>query len=143
MPEVEARKAFDLCVQRHISVSFLSTVSSSPQAIKLNFPLSAVAALPVLEFEARKDAAQLIGAIVRLDNSGDRPGERYVLENPQLLDLLFDGCARGLQHDLLSSCLCCVSNRLQMQHATRLHLSAKHRLHAQSSHPPLRRLRAH
>lgn len=129
------------------------------QAIKLNFPMSAVAALPVLEFEARKDAAQvhhgspchscthvtsdfvqrqgniccvpamslpgnttmftlwlrvdlvtkrlhtlrtltmlarplqLVGAIVRLDNSGDRPGERYVLENPQLLDMLFDGCA--------------------------------------------------
>ncbi len=62
------------------------------QAIKLNFPMSAVSALPVLEFEARKDAAQLIGAIVRLDNSGDRPGERYVLENPQLLDLLLDGC---------------------------------------------------
>ena len=29
------------------------------QAIKLNFPVSAVGALPVLEFEARKDAAQV------------------------------------------------------------------------------------
>ena len=61
--------------------------------MKLDFPTSAVAALPVLEFEARKDAAQLLGAIVRLDNAGDRPGERYVNEHPQLLDLLFDGCA--------------------------------------------------
>jgi calcium binding protein 39 len=68
-----------------------SAVVTAYEAIKLNFPLSAVNALPVLEFEARKDAAQLIGAIVRLDNSGDRPGERYVIENPQLLDLLFDG----------------------------------------------------
>jgi hypothetical protein len=62
------------------------------QAVKTGFPVAAVAALPYLEFEARKDAAQLVGAIVRLDNGGDKPGERYVLEHPQLITLLFDGC---------------------------------------------------
>lgn len=60
--------------------------------MKAGFPVAAVAALPYLEFEARKDAAQLVGAIVRLDNGGDKPGERYVLEHPQLITLLFDGC---------------------------------------------------
>ena len=66
--------------------------------MKTGFPVAAVAALPYLEFEARKDAAQLVGAIVRLDNGGDKPGERYVLEHPQLITLLFDGCGLNCTH---------------------------------------------
>lgn len=61
------------------------------QAIKHDFLMSAVRALPNLEFEARKDAAQVIGAIVRLDNGGDVPGIKYVTETPELLTALFDG----------------------------------------------------
>ena len=61
------------------------------QAIKHDFPISAVLALPNLEFEARKDAAQVIGAIVRLDNGGDVPGVQYVVEKPKLLESLFLG----------------------------------------------------
>ena len=48
--------------------------------------------LPALEFEARKDAAQMVGAVLRLDNGGDCPGTQYLLSHPQLLTVLFEGC---------------------------------------------------
>ena len=35
----------------------------------------------------------MVGAVVRLDYEGACPGATYILENPRLLDLLFDGCA--------------------------------------------------
>lgn len=68
-----------------------AAVVTAYEAVKLDFPMTAIAVLPLLEFEARKDAAQLLGAVVRLDNSGDTPGVRYVHENPKLIDLLFEG----------------------------------------------------
>lgn len=71
------------------------------QAIKHDFPISAVLALPNLEFEARKDAAQVIGAIVRLDNGGDVPGVHYVVEKPKLLESLVDGYRLALSRAAL------------------------------------------
>mmetsp|Transcript_11561 Transcript_11561/g.34696 ORF Transcript_11561/g.34696 Transcript_11561/m.34696 type:complete len:336 (+) Transcript_11561:410-1417(+) len=68
-----------------------AAVTTTYEAIKHDFLMSAVRALPNLEFEARKDAAQVIGAIVRLDNGGDVPGIKYVTETPELLTALFDG----------------------------------------------------
>lgn len=56
-------------------------------------PKLAVSALNSLEFEARKDAAQLLGAIIRLDSGGNMPGVTYVLRHPELLQMLFDGCS--------------------------------------------------
>lgn len=61
------------------------------EALNHNLPKLAVRALPALEFEARKDTAQLLGAIIRLDCNGNMPGVKYVQKNPDLLDLLFDG----------------------------------------------------
>lgn len=83
----------------------VNTTCHMRQAVKTGFPVAAVAALPYLEFEARKDAAQLIGAIVRLDNGGDKPGERYALEHPQLITLLFDGCGPAGHTDNVHQCL--------------------------------------
>lgn len=61
------------------------------EACKVGLPLAVARALLLLEFEARKDAAQVVGAVVRLDSSGDSPGALYIQQNPELLDLLFDG----------------------------------------------------
>lgn len=63
------------------------------EACKYDLPLLLVQKLPLLEFESRKDAAQVVGAIVRLDSAGDNVGVRFVLANPQMLKLLFEGCA--------------------------------------------------
>lgn len=61
------------------------------EALKHDMPILAVHALPSLDFEARKDAAQLLGAIVRLECDGNMPGAVYVRNHPELLQLLFDG----------------------------------------------------
>lgn len=47
--------------------------------------------LPVLQFEARKDAAQLFGAVVRLENKGEQPGVQFVSRHPECLETLFNG----------------------------------------------------
>jgi hypothetical protein len=52
-----------------------------------------VSYLGMLEFESRKDLAAIFSALVRIDNSGDLPGLRYILENDQILLTLFEGCA--------------------------------------------------
>lgn len=49
--------------------------------------------LGVLHFEARKDAAQLFGAIVRLENKEEQPGAAYVAGQPEVMEMLFNGCA--------------------------------------------------
>lgn len=61
------------------------------EALKYDMPKLAVGALTSLEFEARKDAAQLLGAIIRLDSGANMPGVKYVLRHPELLQMLFDG----------------------------------------------------
>ncbi len=69
----------------------------------MGLPLRIAQVLPALEFEARKDAAQMVGAVLRLDNGGDCPGTQYLLHHPQLLTVLFEGCAH-LRKPLGHSC---------------------------------------
>ena len=68
----------------------------------MGLPLRIAQVLPALEFEARKDAAQMVGAVLRLDNGGDCPGTQYLLQHPQLLTVLFEGCVRARRAALSS-----------------------------------------
>ena len=61
------------------------------EACKMDMPLLLASKLGLLEFEAKKDAAQIFGFLVRLDNGGDKPGVRFVQNNSDMLDLLFKG----------------------------------------------------
>jgi Mo25-like len=61
------------------------------EACKSDLPLALVSKFALLEFESRKDAAQVVGAIVRLNSSGDAVGVQYVQRNPQMLEMLFAG----------------------------------------------------
>ena len=70
----------------------------------MGLPLRVAQVLPALEFEARKDAAQMVGAVLRLDNGGDCPGMQYLLHHPQLLTVLFEGC---VLLDKLVGHVCC------------------------------------
>lgn len=48
--------------------------------------------LEFLDFEVRKDAAQVFGALVRIKDRNDRcPGALYVQQNHHILDQLFEG----------------------------------------------------
>jgi hypothetical protein len=48
--------------------------------------------IPQLDFEARKDVAQIFGAIVRIKDQDEQPiGAQYVRQRPDLLDALVDG----------------------------------------------------
>ncbi|KXZ56674.1 hypothetical protein GPECTOR_1g607 [Gonium pectorale] len=48
--------------------------------------------LDVMEFESRKDAAQIFGALVRIKENDERgPGATYVLAHPEIPTLLFNG----------------------------------------------------
>lgn len=60
-------------------------------ACKNEMPLLLASKLGLLEFEAKKDAAQIFGFLVRLDNGGDKPGVRFVQNNSDMLDMLFKG----------------------------------------------------
>lgn len=61
------------------------------EACKMDMPLLLASKLGLLEFEAKKDAAQIFGFLVRLDNGGDKPGVRFVQNNSDMLDMLFKG----------------------------------------------------
>lgn len=64
------------------------------EVVKTDFQLLLVENLVYLEFEARKDAAQVFGAIVRIrDDAVDPacPGALYVLHNQSILRILFEG----------------------------------------------------
>jgi calcium binding protein 39 len=46
-----------------------------------------------LDFEARKDAAQVFGVSVRIKDEHDRsPGAAYVFAHPYIMNKLFEGC---------------------------------------------------
>lgn len=71
-----------------------SVVALVRQVVRTDFQLLVVQHLPLLDFEARKDAAQVFGAIVRIrdDAAGSVcPGAEYVVRRPQIMALLFDG----------------------------------------------------
>jgi calcium binding protein 39 len=64
------------------------------QVVKTDFQSLLVENLVNLEFEARKDAAQVFGAIVRIrDDTADPacPGAQYVLQHQDILRILFEG----------------------------------------------------
>jgi calcium binding protein 39 len=48
-----------------------------------------------LDFESRKDAAQVFGALVRIRENEERgPGAHYILNHPEIPTLLFNGWVR-------------------------------------------------
>lgn len=65
----------------------------SMECCKYDFPHLVAAKLALLDFESRKDAAQICGAIFRMDGGGQEvgPGVSYVLNHPDLLETLFQG----------------------------------------------------
>jgi len=71
-----------------------SVMSLVMEVVKTDFQLLLVQDLVHLEFEARKDAAQVFGAIVRIRNDTQDPacpGALYVLQHPQIMEYLFEG----------------------------------------------------
>ena len=67
-------------------------IALAHEVVRTDFLLLLVTHLPSLDFEARKDAAQVFGAVVRIRDASDQcPGAGYVREHPQILDMLFDG----------------------------------------------------
>lgn len=62
------------------------------EACKTELVSEIVDCLGMLDFETRKDAAQIFGAIMRLeDEAGHSPGKEYVLSHSDVLPTLFDG----------------------------------------------------
>ncbi|CAL5226800.1 g9661 [Coccomyxa viridis] len=61
------------------------------EACKVGLPLVLAHKLNLLDFETRKDAAQVCGCIFRMDSNADGPGVRFVHEHPEILDILFQG----------------------------------------------------
>lgn len=87
------------------------------EGCKMDLPLLLASKLGLLEFEAKKDAAQIFGFLVRLDNGGDKPGVRFVQQNPDMLDMLFKGWVRlqckhnpALKRSLCILCVCHVAD---------------------------------
>ena len=74
-----------------------NVIALAHEVVRTDFLLLLVTHLPSLDFEARKDAAQVFGAVVRIrDAAGQEcPGAGYVREHAQILDMLFDGCVGG------------------------------------------------
>jgi calcium binding protein 39 len=61
--------------------------------VRTDFVLLLVRNICLLDFETRKDAAQVFGALVRIkEDAAERsPGAIYVEQHPQILRWLFDG----------------------------------------------------
>lgn len=69
-----------------------AVITLALEVVKTDFLLLVVQRLSLLGFEARKDAAQVFGAVVRIkDQQEQSPGARYVQHHPHILDVLFDG----------------------------------------------------
>ena len=69
-----------------------NAIVMATEACSSNLLSLLVAHLPELEFEARKDVAQIFGAIVRIKDQNDQPiGALHVREHPEILDALVDG----------------------------------------------------
>jgi calcium binding protein 39 len=63
------------------------------QVVRTDFVLLLVSNIALLDFETRKDAAQVFGALVRIkEDAAERsPGAIYVEAHPQILSMLFGG----------------------------------------------------
>lgn len=71
-----------------------AVITLAAEIVKTDFLLMVVQQLTVLGFEARKDAAQVFGAVVRIKDQNDAcPGARHVEGHLDILQMLFQGCA--------------------------------------------------
>jgi calcium binding protein 39 len=62
------------------------------EAVRTKFLRHIVENLELLEFEPRKDAANVFGALVRIKDDQERcPGALFILNNSYLLEKLFQG----------------------------------------------------
>lgn len=69
-----------------------SVIACAHQAIAKNLPSLLIKHLKELDFESRKDAAQVFGAIVRIKDADDKcPGAEYVMQHLEIIDTLFAG----------------------------------------------------
>eukprot|EP00879_Flechtneria_rotunda_P011050 GHRR01011546.1.p1 GENE.GHRR01011546.1~~GHRR01011546.1.p1 ORF type:complete len:242 (+),score=4.26 GHRR01011546.1:71-796(+) len=69
-----------------------SVIALAQEVVKTDFQLLLVKCIPLLDFETRKDASQVFGAIVRIKDHDDKcPGAQYVQEHQEILDVLFTG----------------------------------------------------
>ena len=74
-----------------------AALALTADACSANLPDKLVAKLPALDFEARKDAAAVCGAVFRMQQHNDEtgafetPGADHLLSRPQLLEKLIDG----------------------------------------------------
>eukprot|EP00878_Enallax_costatus_P029750 GHUV01032296.1.p1 GENE.GHUV01032296.1~~GHUV01032296.1.p1 ORF type:complete len:165 (+),score=34.65 GHUV01032296.1:186-680(+) len=69
-----------------------NVVSLAYEVVKTDFQLYLIKNIALLEFETRKDAAQVFGAIVRIKDQDDKcPGAIYVQQHPEILNMLFEG----------------------------------------------------
>lgn len=67
-------------------------IALAEETVKTQLLSQIVIFLEFLDFEVRKDAAQVFGAVVRIKDRQDRcPGALYVQQNHHILDQLFDG----------------------------------------------------
>ena len=71
-----------------------NVVALADEAVRTDLLAELPAKLALLDFEARKDAAQVFGAIVRIRDADDRcPGAAYVEQHFDVVEALFDGYA--------------------------------------------------
>lgn len=76
-------------------------MSLAQEACKTELLSLLVKHLQELEFEARKDAAQVFGAIVRIRDPENRsPGAAFVEQHYEIVEQLFQGC---VQHILVGA----------------------------------------
>jgi calcium binding protein 39 len=69
-----------------------SAIAMATEACKTNLLSLMVQHMAQLEFESRKDAAQIFGAIVRIKDADDKPfGSMHVQQQPDILLNLIDG----------------------------------------------------
>lgn len=69
-----------------------NVVSLAYEVVKTDFQLLLVRNIALLDFETRKDAAQVFGAIVRIKDHEDKcPGAVYVQRHQEILNTLFAG----------------------------------------------------
>jgi calcium binding protein 39 len=67
-------------------------IALAHEVVGTDLQLLIVQNIALLDFETRKDAALVFGAIVRIKDQNDTcPGAMYVKEHPQILSLLFKG----------------------------------------------------
>ena len=69
-----------------------AALALTADACAASLPDRLIAKLPALDFEARKDAASVCGAVFRMQQAdGESPGAEHLLSRPRLLEALLEG----------------------------------------------------